>query len=292
MKITDELLASYAEGNVSLQERKAVRQYLMDNPDRLESVLMMMDDNYEITPDGGSPCNSTAAKDTFVERLDTLVEELSPVYADDCICCEALPVELGSIDAFDSKDAIYAMDAIDSKGAIGTTDAMAASTPDGRLCAIHCEGIALRHFGFNVSDDELIEQSQSHGWLQHEGTPLHNIGKLSATYGLAFTRSSDCSLEDIKKALTEDNVVIAFIDGGELNGDIEAERIEDQQIGEIPDHAVVICSVDTDTVTIQDPSSLHITDTYPIPQFMDAWEDSSRNIIIISKESNTSTQRR
>lgn len=48
MEITNELLAAYAEGNVTEQERKAVRQYLTNNPEQLETVMMMMDEDYDI----------------------------------------------------------------------------------------------------------------------------------------------------------------------------------------------------------------------------------------------------
>lgn len=51
MEITSELLAAYAEGNVSKEEREAVRQYLAENPAELESVMMMMDDFYDLTLD-------------------------------------------------------------------------------------------------------------------------------------------------------------------------------------------------------------------------------------------------
>lgn len=49
--ISDELLAAYAEGNVSQDERIAVRQYLIDNPDELKSVIMMMDEDYDLALD-------------------------------------------------------------------------------------------------------------------------------------------------------------------------------------------------------------------------------------------------
>lgn len=50
MEITNELLAAYAEGNVSVEERDAVRKYLAENPSELESVMLMMDEDYEIEP--------------------------------------------------------------------------------------------------------------------------------------------------------------------------------------------------------------------------------------------------
>lgn len=48
MEITNELLAAYAEGNVTPEERKQVRQYLTEHPDQLESVMLMMDSDYEV----------------------------------------------------------------------------------------------------------------------------------------------------------------------------------------------------------------------------------------------------
>ena len=47
MKISNELLAAYAEGNVSTEERNVVRQYLAEYPQELESVMMMMDEIVE-----------------------------------------------------------------------------------------------------------------------------------------------------------------------------------------------------------------------------------------------------
>lgn len=51
MKISNELLAAYAAGNVTHDERNAVRQYLAEHPQELESVMMMMDDDYELELD-------------------------------------------------------------------------------------------------------------------------------------------------------------------------------------------------------------------------------------------------
>lgn len=58
MKISNELLAAYAEGNVSNEERKQVRQYLSENPAELESVMMMMDEDYELDPYADEDCSS------------------------------------------------------------------------------------------------------------------------------------------------------------------------------------------------------------------------------------------
>lgn len=64
MEITNELLAAYAEGNVSEPERNAVRQYLIDNPDELETMLMMMDEDYELEVDDEDDVGDLAQSDT------------------------------------------------------------------------------------------------------------------------------------------------------------------------------------------------------------------------------------
>ena len=51
MNISNELLAAYAEGNVTNDERNSVRQYLAEHPQELESVMMMMDEDYELDLD-------------------------------------------------------------------------------------------------------------------------------------------------------------------------------------------------------------------------------------------------
>lgn len=48
MDITNELLAAYAEGNVTPEERKYIRQYLAEHPSQLESVMLMMDEEPEM----------------------------------------------------------------------------------------------------------------------------------------------------------------------------------------------------------------------------------------------------
>ena len=50
MEITNELLAAYAEGNVTPEERKQVRAYLTEHPSQLESVMLMMDSDDDVEP--------------------------------------------------------------------------------------------------------------------------------------------------------------------------------------------------------------------------------------------------
>lgn len=440
MEITSELLAAYAAGNVSPAERLAVRQYLKEHPDRLQTVLIGMDDDYEIRPgqaasgfggekavEGGVSA-SVAARFSGVPRVYACMmpdEASRPedesddwkqilfgrsaaparkkrmakrVSAAKCSGQESYEVfgscassavrgdagdrdQLPAPDAFgdvaDKKDRggfwnsvaarfdlfgrrrgtvssveadcaydmsesfgdvwlpgaaekpvaeggggpgdAYGADGMGDTGSMGDTDitddagdadsprrlerrldelldsmdwtqtrqrilpmtAMAAEDQQNNLCAIRCEGIALRHFGFEVDDEDLIEESRVEGWLRAEGTALHHIGKLAGRRGLNVAHRYDCSTDDILRALEKNQVVIAVVDGGELFGDPEWESMEDAIIGEIPDHAVVVTALDNDSITILDPFTSQEVDTYPLPQFLDAWADSSRNLVLI-----------
>lgn len=53
-EITDSLLAAYVEGNVTQTERDAVRRYLSDHPDELESIAIMMDEDYDLDLSNGT----------------------------------------------------------------------------------------------------------------------------------------------------------------------------------------------------------------------------------------------
>lgn len=48
IEITNELLAAYAEGRVTSKERNAVRNYLSAHPEELESIMIMMDEDFDI----------------------------------------------------------------------------------------------------------------------------------------------------------------------------------------------------------------------------------------------------
>lgn len=51
MKITHEILALYAEGKASPQQRDAIRHYLTAHPAEMENILLMMDDDLAINQD-------------------------------------------------------------------------------------------------------------------------------------------------------------------------------------------------------------------------------------------------
>lgn len=250
MNITNELLAAYAEGNVSDEERLAVRLYLTENPQEWDSMVMMMDEDYDITLDGEDISLLDPSK------LDDNLEKL-----------------LGKLDCQQSTDGQFR---------ILPAMAMAAENKVDNLCAIHCEGVALRRFGYDISDEELLGESRKEGWLQQTGTALHNIGRLAGSHGLGVSHRYECSIEDMQEALSAGHIVLVAVDANELIGNYSEEQLKDITEGETPNHVVIVESIAEDTITITDSATPQQHDTYQLSQFLDAWDDSSHYLIVIS----------
>lgn len=250
MNITNELLAAYAEGNVTQEERLAIREYLTENPEEWESMLMMIDEDYDIALDNDDVISFNTTK------LDNNLAEL-----------------LVELDNEESTNADFR---------ILPVMAMAAENKVDNLCVIRCEGIALRRFGFEISDEQLLRESNEQGWLQTTGTALHNIGRLAGSHGLGVSHRYECNVEDIQESLLAGHIVLAAVDSNELLGNYSEEKQKDVSEGETPNHVIIIDSVSEDTIIITDSATPQQHDIYPLPQFLDAWEDSSRYLIIIS----------
>ena len=247
--ITDELLAAYAEGNVNAEERLAVRKYLSQNPKELESVMMMMDKDYDIVPDTEL---RTLSINDFEDNRNTLYEETEE------ICHKIQPVQTLPVTA------------------------LAADNIVDNLCAIRCEGIAIRRTGRNISDEELQNISAKKGWLKEHGTALHNIGRLADECGMRVTQRYGCSINDIKSALETGNTVIVALDNNELTCSISEAIKYDTENGEYPNHAVLVETLDEESITITDSATPQQTDKYPLLQFMNAWADSAFYMVVVS----------
>lgn len=256
MDITNELLAAYAEGNVSDSERTAVRQYLAEHPEELESVMIMMDEDFDIQLEDK---DRAVPHQSFDEELDALLDEIEADVSNESTPPSILPLM--------------------SKAAQNVVD---------NLCAIRCEGYALRALGIDVSDEELEKEAEDNRWLKPEGMPLHCMGLLSEKRGLYVSRRYGCSIDIIIRAVTNGEIVIAAIDKTELSQSLEEAKRNDLLNGKSPNHAVIIQSVDleTKTITILDSGNTTLSQTYPIDIFQNAWDDSTNYIVILSNQSN------
>lgn len=254
MNITNELLMAYAEGNVSESERQAVLQYLTDHPDELESMMALMDEDFDIQLENSDRASSRSLND----EIDVLLDE---------------------IDSEEPETNTPTILPLMQKAAQNVVD---------NLCAVRCEGYALRALGLDVSDKELEAEAEEKGFLKSDGMPLYCIGLLSEKYGLFAARRYDCSTDDLIRAVTNGEIVIATIDCTELKQSIEEANRNDLENGKTPNHAVIVQAIDLnkDTITLLDPAVPILSQTYPIDIFQNAWNDSSNYIVVLSNQSN------
>ena len=163
------------------------------------------------------------------------------------------------------------------------TTAMAAECEEGSFCCLECEKWVLRRRSINYDEQQLLNNALRNGWLKENGTALHNVGRHLETAGLTVVQRYDCQLQDIAAALQQGYDVIVAVDGGELLGNAQLERIEDALLGEMPDHTVVViaCDMHAQTITLFDPNSPNPTDTYPLTQFANAWKDARNYLVTI-----------
>ena len=159
--------------------------------------------------------------------------------------------------------------------------AMAASCEEGAYCCLECEKYILRSYNIDFDENELLTDALTNGWTKENGTALHNVGRHLEKRGLKVTREYKATIDDLAQALNDGLRVIVAVDGGELLGDRFEEMREDKLIGPIPDHTVVVLSVDqqNNTVKIYDPNSLTDEDAYTIRIFQDAWNDSHNYLV-------------
>lgn len=165
--------------------------------------------------------------------------------------------------------------------------AMAATCNEKNYCCLECEKYILRKLNIEFDEERLLQNAIRNGWQKEDGTALHNVGRHLESKGLVVTRQYNALIKDIANALDENECVIVAVDGGELLGNRADETVEDLLIGQIPDHTVVVLSLDEkkSTITIYDPNSSNAEDTYPIEQFKDAWNDSKNYLVTITSNS-------
>ena len=162
--------------------------------------------------------------------------------------------------------------------------AMAATCNEENYCSLECEKYILRTLNIEFNEEQLLQNAIQNGWQKEDGTALHNVGRHLENKGLLVTRQYNALIENIATALKDKESVIVAVDGGELLGNRADETIEDFLVGQIPDHTVVVLSLDekSNTITLFDPNSSNDEDTYPIEQFKDAWNDSKNYLVTIA----------
>jgi len=157
-------------------------------------------------------------------------------------------------------------------------------------CAIRCQELILKDFGFNVSEDDLVRLAREHGWyVPGCGTPEDDLGKILEARGVEVNRYEHANVFNLVSELAQGHRVIIALDSGELwdRNDVlqhVTELNEDKWQGWRPDHAVLVSGVDVSDpdhpmVIVTDPGTGEVAATYPLAEFMDAWEDSGFSMV-------------
>lgn len=135
------------------------------------------------------------------------------------------------------------------------------------ICAVLCEIFIMFRRGLSYDEASLLDIARRNDWLKPEGTPLYCLGYLLAYSGMYVSRQYNATLNDIKRALQQDNDVVVGVDREKLYA--EAIDLED-----LTNHAVVVTHVDKKFVRIFDPYEEPYIVNVRLADFLYAWRES------------------
>ena len=141
-------------------------------------------------------------------------------------------------------------------------------------CVVKCEQYVLQLFNIESSIENLKELSQKNRWLKENGTPLHHIGRLLSEYQLSVVRQYDCDMDILKSEINNDCKSIVAVNTDKFN--------DNNTDNNIPNHAVVVLSINEKEAHIYDPQDDQET-SYSIDKFVSAWKDSHYYIVSVTE---------
>lgn len=168
------------------------------------------------------------------------------------------------------RETLRIMSELEKEEAVDVLPMMAMAADDcekANQCAIRCEAYVLQQFGVETPMETLLKEAQMQKWLKEAGTPLYNIGRLCEQHNLVASRRYECSVEDVKVALSQGKQVIAVVD---TTGDGK------------PNHSVVVISLQGDSISIFDPDTLTETDMLSVSDFEMQWAMSHCYMTVVS----------
>lgn len=142
-------------------------------------------------------------------------------------------------------------------------------------CVVKCEQQILEKRGLQTHYEKLVKQAHRHNWLQKEGTPLYNIGRLLELASLSVSRQFHGNIDMLLKELNGNCSVIVTLNDEKLTN----PKARSSSVN----HAVVVVDIDLeeDFVELYDPQSPNPTDRYPVESFLRAWKPSQNYFVSI-----------
>lgn len=152
-------------------------------------------------------------------------------------------------------------------------------------CAVVSQEMILREYGINVNEAHLMGEAMQHGWLNAEGTPFEDMGKLLDLHGVPCHEGQ--GIDQMLSELSQGHKLIVGVDSTILwHGDSwVARELHSIFDGKAADHAIVVQGLSQDSsggwhVIVNDPGDPNgAGHDYPLDQFRDAWEGSDCHFI-------------
>lgn len=154
-------------------------------------------------------------------------------------------------------------------------------------CAIRSQEFIIKQFtGQDISENTLIREAETHGWYEpNHGTSPDDVGKLLELHGIPVNRYEHANIYNLTSELAQGHKVIISVDS-------EALWKQHPILHEITgvfglngaDHAVVVSGIDTSDpnhlkVIISDPGTGDAAKSYPLDQFVKAWQGSDFSMV-------------
>ena len=135
-------------------------------------------------------------------------------------------------------------------------------------CAIKCQQIILRDYGIDVSEDDLCRIAKENRWYdENVGVFMHDNGKLLGCFGVTYHHSQNNTIDMLCSELSK---------GHRIMVNVSLPRLEGCYIsGCGASHAIIVTSVESDAVSIINPSKGIMDEKIGRDIFYTAWKDSA-----------------
>jgi len=293
--ISDELLASFIDGNTSDEQTSQINQIISADPSAFTEFLIaskaicFVDEAEPIEshlPNLGIAASSASivAGGTLLASYLSHLHDSSPIFGSS----ENLSYHADRMDQHShSINENLNHPIMENFVHYGETNHIQQQYDD--TCAIKSQQLILNDFGVNVTEDQLVHQAeQFHIYSPGSGTAPQDVGKLLELNGVHCTQHTNATVYDLTSALAQGEKIIIGVDSGELwnNGIMShfMNQFTDRFVGEQADHALIVAGIDTTSpddvkVILTDPGTGEEAARYPIAQFLDAWHDSGNFMV-------------
>lgn len=267
--ISDEMLATYIDGNATEEERILINNTLANDALLNEAVDIVKDSQI---------LEENLDWDSFKDDFRFLETGSSPVMEDNEATDEPFTENI-IIKMNDADMHVY------GESGENISDPVFILQPDNYSCALRSQQIVLRDFGIDIPFDQLEQIALRNGIYTNEGTFTSDIGKVLELAGIGIHQVQGTTLSDLMDELAQGHRVIVSVDAHELWDTGIWGRMKNWLFDVLGNqggnHALIVAGVEVNpndlndiNVVLTDPGTGHLRIEYPVDQFMDAWKDS------------------